>query len=157
MLDTGNMEKITIRPCAVADAIGSPEFGALVDEYVQESAISGIGECSPQIDMLLALESAGALQLFCTFSGSVICGFVTVLVTRHTHTSSLLGSIESFFVSSSFRKTGAGLLLLMAARNHARDRGAAGLFVNAVSGSRLDEVLSKSKFRHSHNVYFQEF
>lgn len=144
---------IEIRRLTVAELDAAPELPALVDEHAAESAMPELGTPAPQRATYYALEKAGVLFPLGAFDGDRLVGFALPIVAPPPHYGVLAGTLESFFVAAADRKGGAGLALLAAAEDLARERGARALLVVAPVGSVLDAVLAERPYRHSNNVH----
>ena len=149
-----NGYSVVIRKCSIADIEAAPNAIQILAEYEHECATPGVGKAVPQWDIYRAIESTGVMQAFGAYVEGHLVGFITVTVMRHPHYAELIGSYESYFVLSEHRGSGAGMALLRAAKEHARELGAVGLFVNSAPGSNLDRVLTGIGARHTHNVRF---
>ena len=66
-----------------------------------------------------------------------------------------LAVVESYFVASKHRKSGAGLALLREAERIASDRGAHALLVSAPHGGRLADVMPRVGYRETNRVFFR--
>jgi len=139
------------------DALSAyPEFQGLVDEYVAEAAFTGLPAPNHQPDIYRNLEAAGVLQILASFEGIHLTGFLGLLVTVMPHYGVRLGTTESFFVASRYRKTGAGLKLLREAEKVAQGMGAVGLMVSSPMGGRLAEVLAGSDgYSEINRIFFR--
>ena len=111
----------------------------LIAEYAAECSVP---DADPQVEKYAALEAAGALACFGAYVGEELVGFASILMTGMLHTSKRVANIESLFVSSSQRFTGAGNALLLAAELDAAASGCVQLLATARIGSRLDKILT---------------
>lgn len=146
---------ITIRRCAVADMEGAPNIDALIEEYGAESSIAGLGPQSPQFDMYRKMEEVGLLRVLGAFDGAHPVGFIFLILAVIPHYGAFAASTESFFVTSSARKSGAGLRLLHEAEKWAKELGAVGLLASAPVGGRLSEVLPHVGYTQTNSVFFK--
>jgi GNAT superfamily N-acetyltransferase len=62
---------------------------------------------------------------------------------------------ESFFVSAEHRKTGAGLKLLKAAEDYAKEINSSGLLISAPLGGNLAEILPHVGYVETNRVFFK--
>lgn len=148
---------VDIRPCTVAAIAAAPEFDALLAEYGAESSLPEIGEPAAQIPVYLQLEQAGMLHAVGAFQGEALIGFVCVLLSVLPHYGRKVATSESLFVAGHARSTGAGLALLQAAQDLARERGAEAFLLSAPEGSRLARVMDLQKdWRPSNRVFVKE-
>ena len=151
------MDTIIIRPCTVAELHAAPNLSTLLSEYAIECAINGIGEASPQFDTYRMLEASGHVRMFGAFLDDFLIGFLVAIVNELPHYGQVAAATESFFVGSEYRKTGAGLALLRAAMESAREAGAVGFLVSAPTNSRLVSILPGAGFRETNRVFFKAF
>lgn len=149
------MPAVTIRPCSVADLCDAPNIGALLAEYGAECSIPGLGQVSPQFETYRIMEHVGLAQMFGAWHGADLIGFLIVIQNELPHYGQAVAVSESYFVASDHRKSGAGLALLKAASDHARETGAKGLFVSAPIGGKLAEVLPGLGFTETNRVFFK--
>lgn len=150
------MSKLVVRACAFAELSGAPNFAALTEEYAKESRLAGLPEPKAHIAGYLALEAAGVMQTVCAFLADELIGFAIALVVVLPHYSVPVASMESFFVAASRRRTGAGLALRRAVERIAHERGAVGLLISVAVGSRLANVMKRSRsYRETNRVFFK--
>ena len=95
----------------------------LLAEYAAESGVAGIGPVNPQWALYAAMEAAGALQVFAVYADEAMVGFATVLCAVMPHYGVMVANLESLFVSSAWRHTRAGAMLLRMVHQHAVERG----------------------------------
>ena len=146
---------LEIAPAAVAEIEAAAGINALLDEYAAESLIDGLPAPVANWQAYRALEAAGMLHVFAARVHGRMAGFVAVLIAPHPRYSVNLATTESFFVARAHRGTGAGLKLLRAAEQRAREAGAPGLLVSAPSGGDLARVLPRVGYRESNRVFFR--
>ncbi|WP_369952279.1 GNAT family N-acetyltransferase [Ralstonia syzygii] len=149
------MKPITVRPCTVADVESAPNMALLLAEYGAESAIPELGPVNPQFPLYKALEANGSVRMLGAFHDGELVGFMAVLVSVLPHFGVVVGTSESYFVASHDRKSGAGLDLLHAAEDMAREMGAIGFFVSTPVGSRLERVMPGVGYRDTNRVFFK--
>ncbi len=145
---------VEVRKITQEEIENYPEYRFLLDEYGKESAIKGIAP-SPQLDQYRALSNAGYLHIFGAFLGSKLIGAIQILSTVLPHYGRLIATTESFFVSKTHRKTGAGSQLLRQAETFCKDQGVFGLFVSANTESVLSKVLPAKGFVEANTVFFK--
>lgn len=144
---------VEIRPCTITDIEGAKTLPELLATYAEESSIAELGQPEPCFTTYRSLEAAGSLRPIGAF-GPELVGFVFLIVYGLPHYAGRrVGSLESFFVLPRARKLGAGLQLLRAAEDQARDLGATALLVSAPHGGRLDAVLPRSGYRPTNRVF----
>jgi GNAT superfamily N-acetyltransferase len=147
---------VVIRPCTVSDLEASPCFEALLAEYGAESGIPEFGPPVAQMATYKHLEAAGVLQVIAAVQDGELVGFVTVLRSVLPHFGRQVAITESLFVTSEARSTGAGLALLRAAEDLAREQGGEALLVSAPTGGRLERVLPGVGYRETARMFFRE-
>ena len=142
---------------SVAAIVGAPEFPALAAEYAAECAIAGLPPPTAKMKTYRQLEAAGMLQIFAAFddAGGLI-GLITVLAPVLPHYSVPVAVSESFFVARAHRRTGAGLALLRAAEDLARELGSPGLLVSAPFEGDLFRVLPRRGYAETNRVFFKK-
>ena len=144
-----------IRVCKAIEILENQE---ILDEYGDECHIDGLPNPSAKKDMYLEMERSGALHTIGAFLENTVIGFVTVLAPIVPHYGVLVAVTESFFVAKEHRKTGAGLRLLRAAEQYAKERGSPGLLISAPFGGSLAEVLSRmDDYVETNRVFFRKF
>lgn len=146
---------LTIEDSTVAQVADYPEFPDLLDEYADESAIDGMPHPSARMQTYFHLEKAGALHTIIATKDDRLVGFITILAVALPHYGVTTAVSESFFVAKAHRSTGAGLRLLKAAEDKAREIGAPGLLVSAPCGGDLFKVLPRRGFRETNRVFFK--
>lgn len=150
------MKKIDIRCCSFHDLESAKNFQDLTAEYAQESGLDGLPPPTAHLETYRGMEAAGVLHVLCAYCGEDIVGFVLMVTAVIPHYGVRIATTESFFVASAHRKSGAGLQLLAAAEQLAKDRGAFGLFVSAPIDGRLADVLDARKdYRETNRVFFR--
>lgn len=130
-------------------------FGALVLEYAKESSIEGMPAANPQHEMYRAMERTGMFHVFAAFDGEEVIGFLTMLTTILPHYGIKGATVESFFVASSHRGTGAGIKLIRHAERFAKEAGCECMMLSAPTGSRLSEVAPRVGYRHTNEIYYR--
>ncbi len=145
-----------IRPGTIAKLEAAPSFPALLAEYAAESAIEGMPPPSARMETYRALDEAGALHVLEAVAGDELVGFITVLSAPLPHYGRTVAVSESFFVARAHRHTGAGLKLLRAAEDKAREIGSPGLVVSAPFAGRLFEVLPRCGYAEVSRIFFKK-
>lgn len=148
---------LVIRPCTADELFGAPNAGALMAEYAQESAIAGLPEPNPVRATYQALDQAGFLTALGAFVGDELVGFIVALTSMNPHYGVPMTVVESYFVASAHRASGAGLRLLREAETASVIAGSTGILVSAPSGGRLAEVMPRSGYRETNRVFFRRF
>lgn len=132
-------------------------FVDLIKEYEAESLVEGFPKADIQLSSYRLMEMGGNFFPIAAYKDNELVGFVTVFVNVLPHSGKRFGSVESFFVSERHRKHGPGLDLLRAAEWMAQAAGAVGILVNAPVGGKLARVMPRSKYKHTHQVFFKGF
>jgi GNAT superfamily N-acetyltransferase len=144
-----------IRPCRVADIENAPTIDALVAEYAEEAGVPEMGPADPQWEQYHKLEDAGVMYCFGVWDGETLVGMCHVLITSVPHFGIPFASFETFFVTKSHRAGGAGLRLLRAAEDLARDFGLKHVMATAPVESVLATVLPRRGYREAQRVYLR--
>ena len=139
-----------IRPCTVSDIY---ESGIASDYF--EYAIDGMATPEVQWSRYEALAAGSMLYPIGAFMDGKLIGFVFVLLTTSLHYGVPIASTESFFVLREYRNTGAGLQLLGAAENLAREHGASGVMVMAPEGKELVQILPQFGYKDTHRLFLK--
>ncbi len=147
---------MSIRPCLVSDLQQAPNLAALLDEYRIECGVPELGQAEPQFATYQRLEALGMLFALGAFAGDELVGFALVLISDLPHFGKRVAVTESLFVASQARKGGAGMRLLAAVEQGARERGAVGVLVSAPVTSRLASLMdASSHYRPASRVFFR--
>lgn len=145
-----------IKQCTVDEFFAHPGVRELIAEYAVESSIAGMPTPRPNEGQYRVLIEAGFAHALVAVEGDDMLGFLVLLVSLNPHYSAVIGVVESFFVASARRKSGAGLRLLREAEHLAQSRGAVGFLVSAPFGGRLAEVLeTHSAYQETNRVFFR--
>jgi GNAT superfamily N-acetyltransferase len=147
---------LDLRSCSVADLPEMAGFGAFAAEYAAESAIDGLPLPAARLANYLPLERVGALHTIRAAVAGRLAGVITVLAPMNPHYGVPIAVSESFFVAKPHRRTGAGLKLLRAAEDKARELGAPGLLVGAPVEGDLFKVLPRVGYRETNRVFFKK-
>ena len=145
-----------IRSSTVAELEAAPTFADMLAEYAAESAIEGMPPPSARMETYRALSAMGALHVLAAWAGDTLAGFITVLAAPLPHYGRTVAVSESFFVAKAHRSTGAGLKLLHAAEDRARELGSPGLLVSAPFEGDLFKVLPRVGYAETNRVFFKK-
>lgn len=146
---------LIINKCTVDEIESSPNINELLSEYADQSSIKDMPRPIAKFPLYKQLETVGGIQSFSARLNDVLIGFITVLSTPSPHYSLNVAVIESFFVASLYRKTGAGLKLLSAAERYADEFGSSGLLVSCPTGGSLGKVVSNIGYTEASTVFFK--
>lgn len=128
-----------IRRTTWAEAFERPEFGRLLADYSSESG-SPFMKGAPDPAEYIAAEEAGQFILLGAFEGDRFLGGINLSLYRIPHYAEPLAAVESIYLDKPYRKGAAGLRLLRAAEDAAREAGAKVLMVGTRCGSRFEEM-----------------
>lgn len=151
------MDSVTIYRSNVSGIMEAPEFDELIEEYAAESSIVGMPKPAAKVESYRVYEGLGMLHAFVAVQGSSMIGFISVLTPVLPHYGRTVAVAESFFVAAAYRKTGAGLKLLEAAEDAAKQVGSPGLLVCAPFQGRLFEVLPRRGYTETNRIFFKGF
>lgn len=146
--------RIQIHTCTVAEIENARGIGDVSSGYAEESAISLLPAPQPRWDVYRAMEVTGLFKVIGAFDGERIVGFASVISgVMMPHYGVKLASVESIFVLKGYRKTGAGIRLLRAAEDVAREEGAVALLSAAPKGGSLAKVLPGLGYASTHDMF----
>jgi GNAT superfamily N-acetyltransferase len=147
---------IEVRVVKFAELEGASNFDMLAAEYAAEAGLLGMPKPKAHLETYRALDNAGVTVTLCAFLGGEIIGFLLITVGIIPHYSVPVAHLESFFVMKEHRKTGAGLRLLSAAEDAAKEKNAVGMMISAAVGGSLELILSKmSRYSKTHVGFFR--
>ncbi len=142
---------VTIRRVSYSEILTAHNAQQLIDEYAAECSIP---DHNPQAEIYAAMEKNGVLVCFGAYVAGDLVGFVSMLTAIMPHNGKRAATIESLFVLSAHRDSGAGNDLLAAAEYHAAWSMCVALLYTARIGSRLDKILSRrAGCEPSHTVF----
>lgn len=145
-----------IRAATFPEIEVAPEWPALLAEYAAESRTEGMPPPKGKMESYRQYDAAGVLHIFGAWSDKTLVGFVFVLAAPLLHYSVTTAVTESFFVGKAHRHTGAGMKLLKAAEDKARELGSPGLIVSAPFAGRLFEVLPRCGYTEVSRIFFKK-
>lgn len=144
-----------IRRTSVDEFFGSPACEGMLAAYFEECGRNpALGEPHPKIAMYRELERQGVLIGLGVYAGDELVGYASVYVTPSPRYDSPVGVLEGVFVSSEHRRGGAGGPLLRACREAAKQAGAAGLYVTAPEGGKLQRLARALKWEKTNECYW---
>jgi GNAT superfamily N-acetyltransferase len=149
------MEFVTVRQCSAVELEHAPALPGLIAEYAAESTRADVGQRNPQFHAYRQMESSGFAKFVGAWRGAELVGFLVLVTVMAPHYGQVIATSESLFLSASARKSGAGKALIEKAQELAKECGAAGLFISAPHGGRLAQVLPRSGFLHTNDVFFK--
>ena len=136
----GAMLDIRVIPVATLLATGR----ALSLAHWRESEPHIAAEHAPDADTYSALESAGHLICLGAYSDGALVGYATAVVSGHLHYGAPYAYSDLLYLDPEARKGPAGLMLMRALADAARERGAKWVAWAAKPGSNLDRLLGQS-------------
>lgn len=151
----GSAGGLRIQDGSVADIAAAENFAELAAEYTDEGAIAGMPAPAARLENYLPLERGGLLHTILATKGNRLIGFILVLASVLPHYGVPVAVSESFFVARAHRRTGAGLRLLNAAEDKARELGASGLLVSAPVRGDLFKVLPRRGYAETSRIFFK--
>jgi len=150
---------VMVRQITVTEAFEHQMFPSLAREYAEESAIAGLPDPQGKLGAYQMLESSGseAFAAYGAFWGDTLIGFVVVLTPVIPHYGVAIAVAESLFVGRSYRKLGAGMMLIRQAEQRAREVRSPGLLLSAPSGGRLERILPRRGYLETNRVFMKGF
>lgn len=143
--------QVVIQPVSVAAIFDAPNSSDLFQANAAECLVPG---AQPQRAIYDAMERAGVIMCFAAYSGSILIGFISVICTVMPHLGKRVATIESVFVDSEYRSTGAGNLLLDAAEQYAVNAGCIAITEATLVGSGMEKILSRRVgYRQTHSMH----
>lgn len=152
-----NMSNLIIAKRPVSEIVNSPGFSEMLAEYANELAMDGLPHPAAKIEMYSQLEALGKLHIIAAYIDDIIIGLMNILMVTNPHYGIDIAVSESFFVNKSFRHTGAGLKLLRAGEDCAKEIGSPGLFVSGPSDGALVEILPHRDYEEKSRTFFKVF
>ena len=146
---------IDIRKVSVDSVLSDPDLISLLTEYGREVSFEAGPKPKPDFERYKVLEKSGSFHVLGCYDGNTLIGFMTILVAVLPHWGRMMGVSESYFVSSAYRKTGAGLALLHKGEIFAKELGAEYFLVSAPVGGRLEEVLPHVGYDETNRVFLK--
>lgn len=133
----------------------APELPALLAEYGAESGNDAIGPVRPQLPTYRGMETAGLFYALAAHHDDKLIGFLFLLTPVLPHYGQKVAVVESYFVASAHRGTGAGNRLRQMAENLATGVDAMGIMFSAPTGGVLEKVLPGSGYSDKARVFFK--
>lgn len=145
-----------IRDCRVADIL-HPDNAHLLAAYREESSIAEMPPAYAHLQAYAQLERGGILHCFGAYIDGSMVGFATTIISVLPHYSALAAVMESIFVETKSRKSGAGIKLFRAIQRYAASKGACGLLVSAPVDGHFAKMLNhpRSGFKHTNQIFFK--
>lgn len=145
-----------IRRVSYSEILGAVDAQALLEEYSAECSIPQIGEIKPQPATYAQLEAAGFLECLGVFDEDEdrLIGFAAVLAIVNPHYGEKLATVESLFVAKLHRAGGAGVALIEAIEQHARQAGCVAILYTAPAYSRFAVLLAAGRAYSCTNLVY---
>jgi GNAT superfamily N-acetyltransferase len=142
---------MTIRQVSYSEILGASNAEDLLGEYAAECSLPQIGTIQPQGNVYAALEELGAIKFLGVFvranhplDPEELVGLASLLVSVLPHYSRKVATVESLFVASAHRSSGAGLALMSALEQLAADEDCEAILISAPAHGKLAKVLEVS-------------
>ncbi len=146
----------SIKSCTALEIINHNDFESLRGEYITECANAYLPIPHEKLEMYKALDASGTLHGFGAFDGVKLIGFVVVLTPVLPHYGRIMAIVESLFVASAYRKSGAGLKLIRRAEKCAKNFGSPAIIFSAPLGGNLEKLLPRLKYTPTNVAYTKE-
>lgn len=141
-----------IREATFQELFDADNFDDLARAYTLESGTPIFGNENVDVDWYLAGEQAGQANLIIAEKDEHIVGFAVIVDGYHPHFSIGLACLEALYLAPAYRRGVAGIKLIRAAQNLARNKGYRFLTASAPAESRLN-ALYKRLGEHTDNDY----
>lgn len=145
-----------VRLGEMAELQRAENFPALLAEYAEESAVKGMPPVSAKMATYDRLEITGALHVYIALEEEKLVGFLILLVPVMPHFGVAVTTGDSFFVAKEYRRTLAGLKLMIAAEHMAAKLKSPGVFLSAPYRGKLFELLPKCGFEEVGRTFFKK-
>lgn len=136
----------------VADIFDNPCFMAQAEKYRLESGNPRLTGAPDRV-AYEQLELLGLLSAVGVYHRGELVGFAGVVFAPSLHNSKLVANVDTLWLDPEYRLGTAGLRLIRACLDLAREKNAAGVRFSAPAKSRLSVLLSKL-FTHSDNTFY---
>jgi GNAT superfamily N-acetyltransferase len=143
-----------VTDCRAADLFADPDFEVLCGEAAAECANPALSAPLPDCALYQALEATGATRCF-RCDDEQLCGFAFAVLAPSAHNRRRYATVESLFVGAQHRSGGAGVQLMAAVEDAAREAGCEAVFYSAHVGSRLAKLLflSTDRYVHTNHIF----
>lgn len=140
-----------IIPVDYAEIFEAPNSPTLFKEYAAECMVD---DYAPQRNMYEAMSKSEILHCFGCHIADELIGFISIITSVMPHNGKKLSTIESVFVTSTQRDSGAGEALLLEAERFSKESGSVALTCSPRIGSRLEKVLMRrSGYNPTHTIF----
>ena len=146
---------ITYGPCTIAMLKNSKTFPEIYRAYSEECSVAGLPKPDEKLSAYAQLELYDLYWAYGAFDGEDVIGFIATVTPIIPHYGVGITVAESLFVLPEYRPMGVGWKLITAAEKHAKEKGSAGISLSSPAGGRLSEVLSKTDYRLTNEIYFK--
>ena len=130
----------------------------MAGEHQQELATNPeIMQVNPAVDQYLQMEQAGILLVLRADDDDGLIGYSVNLVHPHLHYQHLMvAQNDLLFITKPHRKGRAGLKLMQATIDHAKEMGAVMMMWHAKQGTTLDKLLQRKGYAVQDVIYSRE-
>lgn len=141
-----------VKVLSTQEVMSYPGFDELIEEYSQafDSAHPG----AVKVDWKAYEDFGAKLKAAAVIAEGKIVGIAAVLIQRSRHYDMPVVTIEALYLRRAYRKGTAGLRLLWAASDIARDSGAKGLALCAPPNSELERLCIAKGYADLRHVYW---
>lgn len=136
---------IEIKQYTIPELFYSINFPNLVEEYVKECLTEGLLDPCIKFETYKKLEETSNYKVFVAIKEGKLIGFITVLSSVLAHHDRVFSLIESWFVAKEYRKTGAGIRLLIRVEKYAKTIRSFATIVNAPLYGDLIKTMDKHR------------
>lgn len=146
---------VTIQPCRFGQLLDIVDTLAVGHWQETEAQFSGLPP-SPNLELYDALINAHALIVLGAFDGDTLVGYATAMLFRHPHYEMTLCQHDLLYLMPAYRQGSAGLRLMQAVEEEARERGAFRIAWHAKPGSTFDHLLQRKGYSTEETIYQKE-
>lgn len=141
-----------VKVLSTQEVMSYPGFDELIEEYSRALDNSQTG--SVKVDWKAYEDFGDNLKTAAVIAEGKIVGIAAVLTQRSRHYDMPVVTIEALYLRRAYRKGTAGLRLLWAASDIARDSGAKGLALCAPPESELERLCIAKGYADLRHVYW---
>lgn len=132
-------------------------ISALTVGHWQETE-AGFSDRAPDPDRIMydAIAAAGGLVSYAAFDGEQLIGYASAFVCRHPHYPMVIAQHDTLYLHPEHRKGTAGVRLMKALEEEAKERGAERMLWHAKGGSTFEHILQGRGCHTEESVYCKE-
>lgn len=147
---------VEIKKVTYQELANDSAFDRLVAEFADECRADGLPYPSPDHDSYIEMEKSGALVFLGAYKCGALAGWLGISFSRPPqYESRLFASQMSFFVERAARKYGAGKLLIDAAEEVAKNKGAIAFAATAKANSAFSRVVERWGYVETSRIYIK--